>query len=61
MKFGAFILLLTAAFALLEREKGLNDWHLENVGELSDLIVLEDNLVYTLSTDGIVTLFNVDR
>jgi len=61
MKIGALIFLLTSAFALLEREKGKNDWHLENIGELSDLVVLEDNLVYTLSTDGIVTLFNVDR
>ena len=48
--------------ALLEREKGLNDWHLEHLGELRDLKFLEStSLVYTLSTTNVLTLFDTEK
>jgi hypothetical protein len=47
--------------AILEKDKGRIDWHIETIGELADLIFLEDNMVYTLSTDGVITYFNTDQ
>jgi hypothetical protein len=48
--------------ALFEKEKGLNDWRLENLGELRDLKFLEQtSLVYTLSTSNVLTLFDTDK
>lgn len=51
-----------AVNGLFEREKGLNDWRIENLGEIKDLKYLEDtNLVYTLSTTGVLTLFDTQK
>jgi hypothetical protein len=45
--------------ALFEKHKGVNDWHLEMVGEIKDLKFVEDSdLVYTVSKDGLLGLFN---
>ena len=50
---------LTCVNSLFEREKGLNDWRLENLGQLKDLKFLENtNLVYTLSQENVLTLFD---
>ena len=47
---------------MFEREKGLNDWRIENLGELKDLKFIENsNLVYTLSTTGLLTLFDTEK
>jgi hypothetical protein len=55
-------LMATLALGLYEREKGLNDWHLEHLGELKDLKFIEKtSLVYTLSTNGVLTLFDTDK
>ena len=63
-KIGAFIVLLLGfaglSVAILEKDKGKNSWAVENIGELSDLVFLDDNMVYTLSTDGVATLFKTD-
>jgi hypothetical protein len=65
-KFGAFVLVTLATIfdagsAILEKDKGKVDWHIETIGELADLVFLEDNMVYTLSTDGIITYFNTEQ
>jgi hypothetical protein len=56
------IILLTLAVVtncLFEREKGLNDWHIESLGELKDLKFIENSpLVYTLSTTKLLTLYD---
>ena len=45
--------------ALFEKHKGVNDWHLEMVGEIKDLKFVEDSdFVYTVSKDGLLGLFN---
>jgi hypothetical protein len=50
--------------AMYEKEVGKTDWRVENIGEIADLVFVEDNqedsFVYTLSTDGIVTYFNTN-
>ncbi len=39
----------------------MNDWRIESLGELKDLKFLENtNLVYTLSTRGLLTLFDTE-
>ena len=55
-------LMASLSSALFEREKGLNDWHLENLGSLRDLKFLEQtSLVYTLSTTNVLTLFDTEK
>ena len=50
-----------STYGMFEREKGLNDWRIENLGELKDVKFLENtNLAYTLSTTGVLTLFNLE-
>jgi hypothetical protein len=52
--------------AIYEKNKGVNDWHIENIGELNDLKFVEDeqdresDTVYTISKDGLLSLFNTD-
>lgn len=44
---------------LFEKHKGVNDWHIELLGEIQDLkFVEESDSVYTVSTDGLLGLFN---
>lgn len=45
--------------ALFEKHKGVNDWHLELLGEIQDLKFVEEaESVYTVSKDGLLALFN---
>jgi hypothetical protein len=47
---------------MFEREKGLNDWRIENLGSIKDLKFLENtSLVYTLSQENVLTLFDIDK
>ena len=59
------VLVIAPIKAIYEREQGKNDWHVETIGELADLVWVEDNIedgfVYTLSTDGVVTYFNTNN
>lgn len=51
---------------IYEKNKGVNDWHIENIGQLNDLKFVEDehdresDTVYTISKDGLLSLFNTD-
>ena len=58
------IFCIAPIMALFEKDKGKTDWHIETIGEIADLVFVEDNsddsFVYTLSTDGIVTYFNTN-
>lgn len=50
---------LSTVQAIFEKHKGVNDWHMELVGEISDLKFVEDSdTVYTVSKDGLLALFN---
>ena len=44
--------------AIYQTDKGKNEWHVETLGEIADLILFADSQAYTLSTDGLLTLFN---
>ena len=53
--------------AIYEKNKGINDWHIEHLGELQDLKFVESledntlpNLVYSITENGVLSLFNVD-
>lgn len=60
-KLTIFLLFSILVVGLLEKEKGLNDWVIESLGEIKDMKFVEkSNLVYTLSTTGLLTLFNKD-
>jgi len=51
--------ILMSVQALFEKHKGVNDWHMELVGEIQDLkFVEESESVYTVSKDGLLGLFN---
>ena len=58
--FGSLAMLgaLQGVQAMFENEKGKQDWHIETLGELSDMILLGDQQAYTLSTDGLLTMFD---
>lgn len=44
---------------ILEKHKGVNDWRIENIGEVQDLKFVEDSdWVYTVSKDGLLALFD---
>ncbi len=56
------IVLFTCVQSLYEKEKGLNDWRIENLGQLKDLKFLENtSLVYTLSEENVLTLFDTEK
>ena len=43
---------------MYENEKGKNDWHIETLGEIEDMILFKDHSSYTLSSDGLLTMFD---
>jgi hypothetical protein len=57
---------LKEAQAIFEKNKGLNEWHIENLGEIHDLKFVEEDQetevparIYSITTDGVLSLFNV--
>lgn len=58
--FASFVMLgaLQGANGMFEDEQGKNDWHIETLGEISDMILFADHKAYTLSTDGLLTMFD---
>ncbi len=50
---------LKGTFGMYESDKGKNDWHIETLGEISDLILYADNVAYTVSSDGLLSLFDL--
>lgn len=56
------LVLFTCVQSMYEREKGLNDWRIENLGSIKDLKFLENtSLVYTLSEENVLTLFDIEK
>jgi selenocysteine lyase/cysteine desulfurase len=60
-------LLGTQVQAIYEKERGLNDWHIENIGEILNLKFVEplddekeSDTVYIISKNGLLSLFNTD-
>ena len=54
------MVLARQALAIYERDKGKNEWYIETLGELRDLIFIGEGQSYTLSTDHLLTLFDVN-
>lgn len=50
---GFLCLALVPTLAIYEKDKGLNDWHLEHLGSINSIKFLEDsNLFYTISSSS---------
>ena len=43
---------------MYENERGKNDWKIETLGEVSDVVFIGSQQSYILSTDGLLTLFD---
>ena len=43
---------------MYENERGKNDWKIETLGEVADLVFIGSQQSYILSTDGLLTLFD---
>eukprot|EP00347_Sterkiella_histriomuscorum_P017346 403349738 len=57
-----FVLNLDQVQSIFEKEKGQRDWRIENLGAIQDMKFIENsNLVYTMSKDGLLTLFDTDN
>lgn len=61
----ALAISLPGSEAIYEKNKGANDWHVSNLGQLQDVKFIEDeesfsNKVYAVSRDGVLSLFNLD-
>ena len=52
------LFLTNCARALYEKDMGRNDWRVETLGELTDMIFIGENQAYTLSSDALLTLFD---
>ena len=44
--------------AIYAQDRGKNEWHVETLGEITDAVLFADSQAYTLSNDGLLTLFN---
>jgi hypothetical protein len=54
----SLIMLMTQVLSMYEKDKGKNEWYIETLGELKDVIFIGDGQTYTLSTDSLLTLFD---
>lgn len=43
---------------MFQSDAGRNEWHVETLGEISDLVFIGTNQAYTLSTDSLLTLYD---
>ena len=44
--------------AIYQKDAGKNEWHVETLGEISDLVFIGTNQAYTLSADALLTLYD---
>jgi hypothetical protein len=56
---------ITGSQAIYEKNKGINDWHIQNIGEVQDLKFVEakddsSHYMYSVTSDGVLSLFNLD-
>ena len=52
------IALFSVTNAMYEKDKGKNEWTIESLGEISDLVFIGNNQAYTLSSDSLLTLYD---
>ena len=53
------LLFSKSASAIYEKNKGVNEWKIENLGEIQDLKFVEDSdSIYSVSRDGLMAFFN---
>ena len=50
--------LFTATNGMYEKDKGKNEWKIESLGQINDLVFIGNNQAYTLSTDSLLTLYD---
>ena len=54
------LFLTNCAKALFEKDMGRDDWRVETLGDLTDMIFIGENQAYTLSSDALLTLFDTN-
>ena len=52
------VVLISATNGMFEKDKGKNEWALESLGQVNDLVFIGYNQAYTLSKDSLLTLFD---
>ena len=50
--------LFTVTNGMYEKDKGKNEWRIESLGQIDDLVFIGSNQAYTLSTDSLLTLYD---
>lgn len=60
MRIGVFMFaaLVASTCAIYADERGKNEWSIENFGEINDAILINSQLSYILSVDGVLTHFD---
>lgn len=59
LKIVSALLFSKTANAIYEKNKGVNEWKIENLGEIQDLKFVEDSdSIYSVSKDGLMAFFN---
>ena len=53
--------LFTATNGMYEKDKGKNEWRIESLGQIDDLVFIGSNQAYTLSTDSLLTLYDTSE
>ena len=52
---------LPTALAIFEKNKGANEWRIENIGDIEDVKFLEQSpQMYVISKDGLLSFFDVE-
>ena len=52
--------LLHPANCIYEKNKGINEWRIENLGDLADVKLVEDSSnMYAISKDGLLSYFDL--
>jgi hypothetical protein len=53
--------LLNPAHCIFEKNKGINEWRIENLGNLQDVkFVEESSQMYAISKDGLLSYFDLE-
>jgi hypothetical protein len=59
------VFLLSALFksanCIYEKNKGINEWRIENLGDLHDVKFVDDSShIYAISKDGLLSFFDLE-
>jgi hypothetical protein len=57
----AFLGGIPKAYAIFEKNKGANEWRIENIGDIQDVKFLADSpQMYMISKDGLLSFYDAE-